>query len=775
MTRTLNVRLLLWTLGILLIAGVGLNFLHGHQVRRNTGALLVRGDEARRQGDLNQALDYYLQYLAFEPNDAVALEKYALALAEQAVSAADRVSAVFALDDLLRRNPDNHQIRYKLIRELIELQRFREAIQNLQILLPHWPQPAELEHMLGWCQEALGDYAGAIASFTKAITHDPSRIQSYTLLAEVLQGRQHQAEEAAHVMDDMVRMNDKSFQAYLARSRFRRVIDNLDSAEVDLEQALALAPTDPMVLLAAADLALARGDAVKARKLIDDGWKANPKNPVLIKAMAGLEFQAGRSDRAIALVRDGLKEAPQAVDLLVLLADLLIDEGRLGEASERITELRQTLSGRSLPDFLQARLLISQNKWSEAQSLLEKVRNELGKTSDWSGRVYGLLGLCYEHEGKLDRALEYYQTALKLDERQPRVLARVVQLLVRWRRFVEADQALRRLEEQGPLTLELSRVGAEIALAMQTPDRARTLARKAVDPETSDYRQLIWLAHVYHAAGEDKAAEAMLRRAVSAAPRAPDPLVALVEQLSHTGQREAALEVIEQAKGSLPSNWLLPTLARCYEALGLLDRAEETYREALAPNPDDLGLIAQAAEFLRRADWPEKAAPLWQKLLDPDVAAPRELQLRARRQLALTMAAAGKITEALELIADNERLLGKNIADDRVRNAVEASQPSERNKSLRAFEDSLKRAPATVDELFLLAKLYDTAGNLSRSREILLGLLATQPENPQFLAHYVRVLLKAEELEDAASYLTRLDRLEPGSVRSMELKKLLVK
>src|SRR5262249_28378077 len=160
---------------------------------------------------------------------------------------------------------------------------------------------------------------------------------------------------------------------------------------------------------------------------------------------------------------------------------------------------------------------------------------------------------------------------------QPEVIRWVVELLCERRRFSEADQALRTLEEQGPLGKDLARSAADLALRNRDYPRAVALARQAVAPDTRDYRDHLWLAHLLQTAGRPAEAEATLRRAARIAPAVPDVWVSLVRHLARTGQAAEAAAVIRQARQKLPADRAPLALARCYEALGQIDRAEALY------------------------------------------------------------------------------------------------------------------------------------------------------------------------------------------------------
>src|SRR5262245_49072286 len=114
MQRRVNLRLLLVSVATLLVLGVGIWLLHGYQVRRNAHYLLQRADEARADDVFSTALTYYGQYLTLVPGDTEAGEKFALTLDKVADDANDRVRVVLRFEEILRRDPERIEVRYRL-------------------------------------------------------------------------------------------------------------------------------------------------------------------------------------------------------------------------------------------------------------------------------------------------------------------------------------------------------------------------------------------------------------------------------------------------------------------------------------------------------------------------------------------------------------------------------------------------------------------------------------------------------------------------------------
>jgi tetratricopeptide (TPR) repeat protein len=1095
MRRKLNVKLVGSVLGGVAIAALLVWFVHEWQLKQNAYQLLERGNRAAAANDYLKASTYYGQYLAFVPDDADTLQKYAQALDQVATTSGERIDLVGKMEQVLRLKPNEHALRMRLVHNLIALNRLSDAMEHLKKLQKTWPEPAEVQHMLGWCHDAKQEYHEAVASFRAALKLNPQRIKSWSLLAEVLQERLKEPEEALKAMNDMVSANQSSYQAYLQRSQFHRHRLETKEAQQDLEQAVKLAPHEPAVLLEAADCARVAGDAQKAIELLQEGQKRHPENADFDRALANIKLALNKREEAITHLQDGLRKAPKSTDVAVLLIDIMIDQEQYPQAEAKIEELRDAGLRPALPNYLTARLRVASKQWAEAIKLLESVRQELGPNSEWSGRVHFLLGLChratgdheqellafrravtdepswtpaslglaeallsngrveeagnlletlrkakdpppgywlllvrtllerqwrapnaspqwdriehaltqagqaepknvgvlilraevlaaqaefaqaktllekcrndypqevtvwcalaelaagqghwteaetilgeaaarqeftsksewrlaqaklwarqntdaefkklvqlseailkdtephvslrreladlwyrlgrwdraeqlwrdlarrlprdlrsrtlllelaldkdeplvarrwlgdirgiegehgmlwrygaaaicireahgqrrklddarkllkelqqqhpdwpriallsatiFEMEGHYQSAIQQYMRALEQGAMQPRMMARLLELLLQRREFGKAETELAKYEQKLPLTKDLARLGAEAALGMRDKKYAAVALRRAeqaVTLPTQDYRELLWLARICRAAGENERAEKLLRESIELAGHAPDTWIALVEHFARIGQQPQALKELERLKKSLPPDRLPLTLARCYEAMQMPAEAEQAYRTALKAAPGEFAELAFAADFFRQADHAVEAQSLYEQLLSAEIATPAEIAVKARRQLAILLAQRGDAVsrkKAIALLDENSKLRGATVAEERIRLFLQ--------KDLNQLQASLDRQPPTLDERVMLADLLEAAGQLGPARSHLAEVVDQAP-TMHYLVPFTRVLIKLGEFEEAQRMLARLEALQPSSERVRSLQRAL--
>ncbi|MCI0379017.1 MAG: tetratricopeptide repeat protein [Gemmataceae bacterium] len=397
-----------------------------------------------------------------------------------------------------------------------------------------------------------------------------------------------------------------------------------------------------------------------------------------------------------------------------------------------------------------------------------------------------------ELQGKNEQAIVNYRRAVELGSRNPTATRQLVLLLTQSQRFDEADQEIRRLQRQAPLSGELQKIAVVLSLSKKEFNRAENLARQAVAAAAKDYRNHLWLGQVLFSKGQANAeTEDAFRTAIGLAPQQPETWIALVRYLVAIGQEESADKELESAKEKLPAEKLPLTLAHCYEALGKTKLAEHEYQSAVKSSYLPALARRQACAFYLRNNQPVQAKQLLRQVLDRQVNANDDDIVWARRVLALASAASKDsrgLDEAMELVGlsvnDKGQLAEAPIVapdDALVRAKVLALHPRRdyRARAVALLEESQSRQPLSADDQFLLAQLYvvqspDAAG-WRKSKELLKNLIARQP-HPIYLGYYANQLLQRRELIDADSIISRLEQLEksrkvpPGTFGYVELK-----
>ncbi len=434
MRRTLNLRFAGVLLGILILTGSAVHFLHGYQVKRNAGALLEQARRARDEGREAQAVDYLGDYLRYMPKDNEALTEYAELLGKLAKSPKAQLRAYLILDQVLRRLPDRLDICRRLVDSAMKLGRFLDAEDYLLRLRQEPPKDAEIEELLGRCQLARGRYRQARESFEKAIKISADRIDSYLALAYLFHDHAADIKQKGEKLDGnkkaeetlaaLILANKNSYKAYLGRAQYLRRtatpesrLEVLAEAEKDLDEARRLAPDEADLFVASAEFAQARQDVAKVREYLRLGCDKHPKDARMYRFLAVAELDDGKPDKAVSCLRRGLENIPKERNLQWELANTLVQQNKTEEAAELAEQLRKEQFPQVLIDYLQARLLLNRKEWLRAAQMLERTYPLLTADPRLTEQAGLQLAFCYERLGDADRANAAYSRVVAVKDR----------------------------------------------------------------------------------------------------------------------------------------------------------------------------------------------------------------------------------------------------------------------------------------------------------------------------------------------------------------------
>ena len=426
---------------------------------------------------------------------------------------------------------------------------------------------------------------------------------------------------------------------------------------------------------------------------------------------------------------------------------------------------------------------------AEVEKWLAEIRQ---RRPDWPGLAL-LQGDVDYYQGRSTSAVENYQKAINAGNRSVVLIQRTTQLLLQLGRTAEADKLLQEIQTPGVALAsspDLKRLAATAALGVGDYERALKEARDAVTGDTKNVNDLVWFGQVLWLASRQAAAdgrveeakgrrieaEKVLRRAVELAGDLPAAWLILVRVLASSDPAKAKQALQEAEKHLLlPRNAL--TLAQCYEATGQDEQAYQMYHKALAAEPQNPAFQRALAEYCLRTapTQPDRLKEAKDQLAWLKEQSPNQADRDwARQTLAVVTAltAAGgnnqRFLEAMKILGVTSDQESASPTDRRIRANILAARPnlSERRQATEILEKMAKQGIAQPNDLFLLAKLYETDKHWPQAREVLEKLLKdnTGAGTAPVLAYYVAALLKNGELNEAQVRLDELEKLAPGQI-----------
>lgn len=589
-------------------------------------------------------------------------------------------------------------------------------------------------------------------------------------------GRAQSTKKALAVLHAVEKKNAASPAALAALASAYERLDLPTEADRALGKLRRLSFKTASEYLAQAAILAGRRQFEQARAALQSGCERVPEDQQrpLRNGLVELYLQEGRANDAWQAIVAARQEFPADRALLEKALEIATETGRLDDA-ERLEGEFRALGGVSTADWqaYRARRLIFLAETAQDQRLVEAEqlqRDIARRRPGWPvGQV--LLGQIQERRGDSEKAIAAYQEAIRLGEQRPAVFERLVSLLYQLRRYDDADRCFADLRGRQVDSTELVAMESTLAVRSGQFDRAVDAARRAVDRLPADATAHVRLGRVLLAAGRRPEAESSLRRAVEIAPSDQQTYGALVDFCISTRQpallRQTAVQLQENSQLPPPQRAVL--LARCYEALGDRNRAQECVREATNRDPQNAQLCERLAALLLPDNPSEAEAALRQAL---------KLDTRsgsARRMLATLLAergGEGAWREALQLV---EGATGepRGPNDRRMHALLLVRRGGKGNLAeARRIVESLLASPriASRDDRALLAYILETGGDVDAAKANYRALLDEGGTSAENLSRYIDFLLRRAMPEEAGPLLVELERLAADELPTVALR-----
>jgi tetratricopeptide (TPR) repeat protein len=371
------------------------------------------------------------------------------------------------------------------------------------------PKSVEGYNLLGIIYGQQQDYAQSLAAFQQALRIDPRSTESHNNLG------------GSYFAQQKYDLAEKEFRATLRMSPRNRDANYnlglLSLAQSKPDQAITffrrVQPADPSTslnLIRAYFLARQPDKALELAKQISDQRKNDVRLHFSLGVLLASEQQYGPAlheleladalmprsfeilynlgrayfrNRNITKAEEALRRAlavsPDSVDALYLLAQLYSDQQKDLPALELLVRARKLAPQSTDVIFLMARISMIQNFHEDAIPLLEEgikiaprrpdLHAALGESYftagkvdkaiqefqtlielDPSARSYAFMGLCYRHLGKYDEARKYLSEGIKLDPRNTSCLYNLGYIANKQGNYAEAEKLLAQALQVNP-------------------------------------------------------------------------------------------------------------------------------------------------------------------------------------------------------------------------------------------------------------------------------------------------------------------------------------
>lgn len=428
---------------------------------------------------------------------------------------------------------------------------------------------------------------------------------------------------------------------------------------------------------------------------------------------------------------------------------------------------------------------------------LPKAREHIEKAAETRSNWYAVWRVRAQIdrlEGNYDSAIENYERAIELGERQRGYFMDLVRLYSITRQPEKALKYLSQLKQGAPDSVELAK--GEMIILMQSGDAEGAFeAGKDVVAHSENAGDWVQFGQILaRLEAEDESFEYEVssddafRKATELAPSDGTIWTTLVQYLVGANRKDEATEVIEEMQGHLSDEQEPLVMGLCYQMVGSGDEAEKSFVRAAKERPTDLAVLRTLVTFyVQNRNYPV-AIEYLDKMLNMESEATRRnvTNVRwARRSKAQIVAQSGKYKDLLDaLVMIDENAVDGNLHRSEIMLKATLlggrADYESRSQAIAMLEDlqdrmrnqGLELAPV---EKHLMARLYEKDSGPDswlKCREQMLDLIASVPpeQSQVYKFDFIRMLTdRAETPADLARLEVKswLDALENDGAGDM--------
>ena len=371
-------------------------------------------------------------------------------------------------------------------------------------------------------------------------------------------------------------------------------------------------------LLDLADYLESIGFFPQAKRIFE---KLAPDYPASYISLAAIASDDGDLEQAFTYLEEIQPDSDWYVAALLAKADLYQLEGLPDVAREKLAQAAE-LTDEPLVTFGLAEIDLELGDFSQAIKEYAQLDNR--SIFEQTGvSTYQRIGVCYASLGKFAAAIEFLEKAVEL-EYDDAAVYELATILADQEEYQKANLYFKQLDTLSP-DFEGYEYGYALSLhAEHRTAEALTLAQQGLAKNPFETRLLLLASQLSYELHDEKAAENYLLQAQEDADDLEEIALRLTTLYLEQERYEDILEFAEQEVDNALTRW---NLARAYQALENLEKAEELYNQLareLHDNPEFLEQYVYLLRELGQFEEAKRAAASYLRLV-PDDASMQEL------------------------------------------------------------------------------------------------------------------------------------------------------
>ncbi len=304
--------------------------------------------------------------------------------------------------------------------------KYSQAIQSLQRAVALQPEYAKAHAALGTIYLQLKDYPASEAALILALDIDSNLIQAEANLA-ALYTKTERLDDAIRVYQNLIRRHPESLQVRLGIASAYQQAERFPEAIAAYLESLKRSPNQAAALTNLASCYEAVEDEVQAIHYYNAALAVDPNLSMANGNLGTIYQERGELDKALPLLEKAIRQNPQFTTARYRLGLVLTKKREFQRAAAEYQRVIAQQRDHVGAYYNLAQALFRLKKREEGKRAMEIYRhlNEIAKEIDTRERATLMepnnplqqyrLGLVYAKYGKIDEAIEAFQTALVLD------------------------------------------------------------------------------------------------------------------------------------------------------------------------------------------------------------------------------------------------------------------------------------------------------------------------------------------------------------------------
>ena len=589
------------------IASFTLAALGGCSAESKKAGHLSKGAQFLTAGDYEKAELEYKSALQIDRANAEAITKLGTIYFDQGRFG----PSIMFLREANRLQPQNTEIRLRLVKLLIGVQDFAEARAAMTPLLEANPPLEEVPGLLAEAATTAKDIGEARARLLKL----PNQTAGVLTALAVLNLRENKPAEAETLLNRSLALNPKmvsthaalglvyqsrkdlakaeqSFVAALAGeparsprriqlAQFYLRTDQLPAAKRVLEELVKQVPDLIPARILTADIAAREKRFAESLAMLDRVFTLDPSHPEALLLAAQVRQANGETEKAVSIMESAVKTYPRSPLVQHQLGLAYLARGENAKAAAAFAEAT-TLMPTFVPSIIAlAETNVRQRNFMSAiaalQSLLQKVE---------IAEARFLLGNAFRLQGNLEEALATYRQLSSALPNNAQLQLYTGLVLMQQNQRAAARDALTKAASLAPGDLTPVELLVQLDLADKQPSAARKRVEDQIAKTPNALGPRLLLANVQLAQGDSAGAEATLRKAIDLQPESLDAYILLARILVSRNEQAKALTDLKAAAAKNPKD-PRPIFMTAVLQEGMKDfpAARDNYEKVLVINP----------------------------------------------------------------------------------------------------------------------------------------------------------------------------------------------